>query len=181
MLRAMTISREDAAREALVEGFRERLYQLPDRLMEPLVSAEAEELGRRAAMAALAPRLWADVVGDRFTTADLTQMLGVSRQALAKRVASGTLLGIPGKGTTVYPTWQFDMSADPIRVRPQVAAAFAVWVEELGTLDPYAVSAWARTAQAELDELSPIQYLDKNGDGEELVRTARIAAARLAQ
>jgi hypothetical protein len=108
-------------------------------------------------------------------------LLGVSRQALAKRVASGTLLGIPGKGTTVYPKWQFDTDADPIRVRPEVAAAFAAWVEERGTLDAYAVSSWAQTSQAELNELSPIQYLDKSSDAEELARAARIAAARLAQ
>jgi DNA-binding GntR family transcriptional regulator len=133
----MTVTRADGAREALVDGFRERLYDLPDRLMQPLLPGEATELGSRAAMAALAPRLWAGVVGDRLTTAELAQLLGVSRQALAKRVASGTLLGMPGKGTTVYPKWQFDSDADRIRVRPEVAAAFAAWVEELGTLTQF--------------------------------------------
>jgi hypothetical protein len=73
------------------------------------------------------------------------------------------------------------MDADPIRVRPDVAAAFAAWMEELGTLDAYAVSSWAQTAQPELDELSPIQYLDKHSDAEEFARAAQIVAATLAQ
>jgi hypothetical protein len=105
-------------------------------------------------------------------------------QALAKRVSSGTLLGLPGKGTTFYPTWQFDLPAEPVRIRRSVAAAFTAWVEEMGSLDPYAVASWAQTRQPELHDLTPAEYLGKGGGdaGDELLTfSARVTASRLAQ
>lgn len=104
-------------REALARGFRERLDALPSRMLDSLWPNQAEQLGGRVVGAALAPKIWAEVVGERFDTAQLVQMVGITRQALAKRVAGGTLLGLPGKGTTFYPSWQFDLSAEPIRIR----------------------------------------------------------------
>ncbi len=180
----MTVTHADEMREALARGFRERLDALPSRMLDSLRPNQAEQLGGRVVGAALAPKIWADAVAARFETAQLVEMLGITRQALAKRVVSGTLLGLPGKGTTFYPIWQFDLSAEPVRVRRSVAAAFAAWVEEMGSLDPYAVASWAQTRQPELHDLTPVEYLGKGGgdDGEELlVFSARVTASRLAQ
>ncbi len=179
----MTSTHADEMREALTRGFRDRLDALPSHLLDSLWPNHAEQLGGRVVGAALAPKIWADVAGERFDTAQLVQMLSVTRQALAKRVASGTLLGLPGKGTTFYPRWQFDLSAEPIRVRRSVAAAFTAWVAEMGSLDPYAVASWAQTHQPELDDLTPVEYLAQGGGGEAepLTFSARVTASRLAQ
>jgi len=133
---------------------------------------------------ARAPKIWADVVGTRLDTAQVVAMLGLTRQALAKRLASGALLGLPGKRTTFYPTWQFDLHSAPVRIRPIVAAAFAGWVDEMGSLDPYAVVSWAQTRQPELHNLTPVQYLDESSggdEGEQVVFSARVTASRLSQ
>lgn len=179
----MTATHADDMREALARGFRERLDALPSHLLDSLWPSQAEQLGGRVVGAALAPKIWADVAGERFDTAQLVQMLGITRQALAKRVASGTLLGLPGKGTTFYPRWQFDLSAEPIRVHRSVAAAFTAWVEEMGSLDPYAVASWAQTRQPELHDLTPVKHLGKGGGdkAELLIFSARVTASRLAQ
>ena len=180
----MATAHADQMREALARGFRDRLDTLPNHLLDSLRPGQAEHLGGRVVGAALAPKIWADVAGERFDTAQLVQMLRITRQALAKRVISGTLLGLPGKGTTFYPTWQFDLSAEPVRIRRSVAAAFAAWVQEMGSLNPHAVASWAQTRQPELHDLTPVEYLGKGGDdnGDELlIFSARVTAARLAQ
>jgi len=180
----MATTHADEMREALARGFRERLDALPSQILDSLWPNQAEQLGRRVVGTALAPKIWADVVGERFDTAQMVEMLRITRQALAKRVASGTLLGLPGKGTTFYPTWQFDLSAEPVRIRRSVAAAFTAWVKEMGSLDPYAVASWAQTRQPELHDLTPVEYLGKGGDndGDELlIFSARVTASRLAQ
>ena len=180
----MATAHADQMREALARGFRERLDALPNHMLDSLSPSQAEHLGGRVVGSALAPKIWADVVGERFDTAQLVEMLRITRQALAKRVTSGTLLGLPGKGTTFYPTWQFDLSAEPVRIRRSVAAAFTAWVEEMGSLDPPAVASWAQTRQPELHDLTPVEYLGKGGgdNGDELlIFSARVTASRLAQ
>ena len=180
----MATTHAEEMREALARGFCERLDALPSQMLDSLWPNQAEQLGGRVVGAALAPKLWADVVGKRFDTAQLVEMLRITRQALGKRVASGTLLGLPGKGTTFYPTWQFDLSAEPVRIRRSVAAAFTAWIEEMGALDPYAVASWAQTRQPELHDLTPVEYLGKGGGNNEdelLVFSARVTASRLAQ
>ena len=180
----MSTTHADEIREALARGFRERLDALPSRMLDSLRPNQAEQLGGRVVGAALAPKIWADMVGERLDTAQLVEMLRITRQALAKRVASGTLLGLPGKKTTFYPTWQFDLSAEPVRIRRSVDAAFTAWVEEMGSLDPYAVASWAQTPQPEPHDLTPVEYLGKGGgeDGDELlIYSARVTASRLAQ
>jgi len=174
----------DEMREALARGFRVRLDALPGRMLDSLWPTQAEHLGGRVVGAALAPKIWADVVGQRLDTAQVVAMLGLTRQALAKRLASGTLLGLPGKRTTFYPTWQFDLHSAPVRIRPIVAAAFTSWVDEMGSLDPYAVVSWAQTRQPELHNLTPVQYLDESSggdEGEQVVFSARVTASRLSQ
>lgn len=173
----------DDVRDALVAGFRERIDAMRDEAIGALDVSRAHRLGARAAKAALAPVAWDSVIGGRYETADLVEMLGVSRQALAKRVAAGTLVGLPGRGTTLYPTWQFDTAYSPARVRPDVAALLAAWVEQAGSLDPYAVVSWSQTEQPEIHGLTPADALAK-GDAtytDMLILSARVTAARLAQ
>ena len=141
---------------------------------------EAVRLGRRAAAQVLAAARWAQVVGDRLDTTQVTQLLGVTRQALAKRQQTGSLLGLPGDGTTWYPTWQFDI--DEGCIRPEVRDVLGAFRDRLDEFDPVVVAAWATTPQDEdLAGETPAQWLRAGRGQDQLRRAAERAAARLSR
>ncbi|MEW6470935.1 MAG: hypothetical protein AB1679_01575 [Actinomycetota bacterium] len=169
------------ARAALSEGFNERLGVLlerHDKLLSDLAYEAAKALGAQGADAAVAPLIWAAAVGDRWATSTVTEFLHVTRQALHKRLVKGTILGLPGTGTTWFPTWQFDVDAR--QVRPMVAELIAAFRDELGSVDPFLVASWATTPQPELG-MSPEDWLASGKDPDEVVRVARRAAAELSR
>ena len=166
---------------AFQEGFIERLTTLLRRhpeVEEGLDADEARRLGADGADAALAPLVWAAAVGERWDTPAVTQFLGVTRQALHKRVVNGSILGLPGRGTTWFPVWQFDVTRR--RVRPEVADLIAAFRHPLGTLDPFVLASWAVSDQPELS-MPPEEWLGAGNDPAEVVRVARRAAAELSQ
>ncbi|MFJ3797669.1 hypothetical protein ACIPSJ_15395 [Streptomyces sp. NPDC090088] len=161
----------------MIKGFIEEVSTLPESIWDPMRPVVARHLGQQAAQSVLAPMIWAASVGEMIDTSRLSLMMGVSRQALAKRVAAGRLLGLPGRGTTHFPVWQFrpDWS-----VSPDATDIFKIFREALGHLDPYAVSAWINTASSELNGLTPGQWLARKPDSEPVLAVARRAAERLA-
>ncbi len=164
--------------EHLVEGFEEGLQDLPPDLVLQLPAAAAREAGRRAARAALAPLIWSARLGQTLNTTEVAEHLRVSRQALAKRQASASILGLPGRGTTLYPVWQFTPALD--QVRPEVRQILKIFVAETGSLDAYAVAAWMTTASDELNGLSPKDWLLRKDDPQQAYDAARRTAGRLA-
>lgn len=164
--------------EHLVEGFEEGLQDLPPDLVLQLPAAAAREAGRRAARAALAPLIWSARLGQTLNTTEVAEHLRVSRQALAKRQASASILGLPGRGTTLYPVWQFTPALD--EVRPEVRQILKIFVAETGSLDAYAVAAWMTTASDELNGLSPKDWLLRKDDPQQAYDVARRTAGRLA-
>ncbi len=163
----------------LQDGFIERLNVLLDRHKELVASLrveEAHQLGARGADAAVAPLIWASAVGERWPTTTTTEFLNVTRQALHKRILAGTLLGLPGRGTTWFPVWQFDLAAHA--VRPQVADIIRTFRDEVGSGDPFVIASWATTHQPELD-MSPDEWLASGKDPAEVVRIARRTASTL--
>src|SRR3954453_17307536 len=168
------------SKDWIVEGFREGVHALPDDLVRDLLPDRAREYGRRAARIAVAPLVWAQAVGERLDTAQATALLGVTRQALSKRVQAGSLIGVSGRGTTYFPSWQFDLDAG--EVRPEVRHVVGSFTEALGRPDPHLIAAWATTAQHEdLDGLPPAEWIVKGGDLDMLIHAARRAAGRLAR
>ena len=165
-------------RDSLIQGFAAGVDALPPDAVDHLGSA-AYDYGYRAARFAIAPAVWAKAVGDRFDTAALMAWLGVSRQALHKRTAAGSLIEIPGRRTTYYPKWQFDLEARD--VRPVVRQLTAAFMEELGEANPIVIAAWATTPQEDLHGLSAAEAIDKGLDESELIRAAHRAAGRLAE
>ena len=167
---------------AIEEGLRQELTQ--DKRMWALVEhvseEEALELGREAARAVVGPVLLREMLGeDRFDTSAAARLLQVTRQALHKRVRAGRLLGVPGRGTTWYPAWQFDVSER--KVRPSAQATFVTWVEALGTaFDPQTVLAWANSPQPELADQTPAEWIQAAGAEQPLLDSARRTARRLA-
>lgn len=166
------------ALEHLVEGFKEELQELPPDLVINLPAVDAREAGRRAARAAIAPLIWSSRLGQTLNTTQVTQHLRVSRQALAKRQANASILGLPGRGTTLYPVWQFTPGLD--QVRPEVRQILKIFVDETGSLDAYAVAAWMTTASDDLNGLSPKDWLLKKDDPQQAYGAARRTAGRLA-
>lgn len=163
----------------LVKGFEEGVHSYPSEIVGEIPPDQAFDMGQRAAKAVIAPIVWAKAVGNRLDTTQATDLLGVSRQALAKRVAAGTVLGLPGKHTTYYPAWQFDHERGLIR--PEVREVLGIFKEELDEIDPYKIAAWATTARKELDGMTPAQWLTEEKDPYLVFDLAREAAGRLAE
>ena len=149
-------------------------------LLGKLDDDEAVRLGRRAAAHVLAAARWSQVAGDRLDTTQVTRLLGITRQALAKRQKSGSLLGLPGDSTTWYPTWQFD--TNEARIRPEVRDLIGAFRDRLDDVDPLVIAAWATTPQDEdLARETPAQWLSAGRDPDQLRRAAERAAARLSR
>lgn len=164
----------------LVDAFLERLSPAR-REIDEIGADEAWELGTKAAEEAIASARWSRLVGDRIDTSEAVELLGVTRQALSKRQTSGSLLGLPGRGTTWYPTWQLDIEKKEIR--PEVRHIIGAFRDSLGEgADPFLVASWASTAQHEdLDGLSPAEWLAQGNDPGDLRQAAQRTAERLAQ
>jgi hypothetical protein len=163
--------------EYLVDGFRDGLKDLSPDVVEQLSAAKAHDIGRRAARAAIAPLMWSMRLGETLNTSRVTEHLSLSRQALAKRLAAGTILGLPGRGTTLYPVWQFTSALD--EVRPEVRTVLKIFAET-GRPDAYAVVSWMAAGSDDLDGMSPLDWIHKGMDPQTLSDAARRAAGRLA-
>jgi hypothetical protein len=164
-------------------GFTDELWRLLSGQQGTALQAEldhlpgeaAEELGRQGARAALAPLIWSSAVGDRWDVRRVTEFLRISRQAVYKRVRSGSLLGIPGQGTTWFPAWQFD--TDRHIVRPVVAAILQQFRDADPGIDPLVIAAWATEPNRLLDRASPADWI-RAGHADDRVM---VAARRVAQ
>ena len=167
---------------AIEEGLRQELSRDKDLwlLVEHLSEDEALELGREAGRAVLSPVLLRHMLGeDRFDTSAAARLLQVTRQALHKRARAGRLLGTPGRGTTWYPAWQFDV--DGRKLRSSAQAVFAAWMEVLGPIsDPETLLAWANSPQPELSDRTPAEWIQEGCEEGPVVEAARRAARKLA-
>ncbi len=166
---------------ALTEAFLDQIVRNGDQVVAKLDVDEATRLGKLAADEILAGARWSQIVGDRIDTTSASDLLGISRQALSKRQTSGSLLGLPGHGTTWYPIWQFDIEARSIR--PEVRDTIGAFRDVVaGSVDPFLIAAWATRPQPEdLDGISPSEWLSLGKDVEQLRVAARRAAERLAE
>ncbi|MFJ3301416.1 hypothetical protein [Streptomyces bacillaris] len=164
--------------DRLIEGFREAVTHLPELTEELPDDVDAYDVGYEAGRAALAPIAWARAVGDRIQTAELTEMLDLSRQALQKRVRSHTLIGLPGKRTTHYPRWQFDFARGEIL--PATERVLRIF-RATGEFDPYMIAAWMNEPCTELGEERPADLLEDEGRVGKVFEQARTVAKRWAQ
>lgn len=150
-----------------------------EEVLESLSDDERRQLTRDAAGAIAGPLIWRDLLGeDRLDTTKAALLLGVTRQAINKRVKGHTLLGVPGRGTTWFPLWQFDVSRN--RVKPTAETVLQSWSDMAanGALawDAFRILSWATTEQPELDGATPEEWIIENRDPEAVVAAARRAA-----
>jgi hypothetical protein len=149
-------------------------------ILGKLTPDEAARLARSAAEGVLASARWSQVVGDRLDTTAVTQLLGITRQALAKRQAAGSVIGLPGQSTTWYPTWQFDQNL--AEIRPEVRHVVGAFRDRLDDVDPFLIAAWATTPQDEdLEGLTPETWIRLGRDPQQLRIAAERAAAHMAR
>lgn len=169
---------------ALLDGLMDELGRLlgasPElaQQLDELDLDQAVELGRRAAGAALAPLAWALAVGDRRDVRWATEFLGVSRQALYKRLRTGSALGVPGRGTTWFPAWQFDLELRIIR--SVVGDIVRVFRQADPDVDPQVIAAWANKTNRLLGGATPAEWVAGGRDDAKVVAAARRAARGLA-
>lgn len=166
-----------AARAALldrtVEEFRRTLTEIGG---QPSSPDDAEVLGRRAAMVVLAGGAWERALGELLTSAEARVLLGgVSREALRKRVLSGSVLALRDDADLIrYPRWQFDPdNSTPFGAIKKLNAIFV----EAG-LDPWTLAAFATAPQPELDDRTPAEAF-ADTDLEPLLLAARRTVADL--
>jgi hypothetical protein len=165
--------------EHLVEGFAEGLNELPQEFLINLSPTEARSLGQRIARSGLPTLIRAARLGETLNTSEVSERLHISRQALAKRLKAGTILGIAGRGTTHYPIWQFEQTLD--EVRPEVREVFKIFAATMGSLDAFTVSSWMTTPSQDLEGLTPLDWLIKRDeDLQPVLDAARRTALRLA-
>jgi hypothetical protein len=103
--------------------------------------------------------------GQPLAAREVGDLLGVTRQAVAKARAAGRLVGLPtGRGTYLYPSWQFD--------RDGALHGLRAVREALDDADPWTLTAFMVAPNSRLDGDTPLAAL-RRGDVEAAVRAAR--------
>lgn len=175
-------SDKGAQTEAVVaSAFLDGLKAAQAELGESLRLMPAEDLvrlGQDAAREIVSSLQWSAAVGERLDTTAVTSMLGISRQALANRRASGSLIALEGTGTSFWPTWQFDRSDGAVSVRPVVLQVVSAFREYLGErADSFLIASWASTSQDELEGATPAEWISAGKDDDRVIEAAVQAAS----
>lgn len=121
-----------------VEEFRRTLTEIGG---QPSSADDAKVLGRRAAMVVLAGGAWERALGELLTSAKARILLGgISREALRKRVLSGSVLALRDEADLIrYPRWQFDTAnSTPFAAIKKLNEIFGG-----AGLDPWTLAAFA--------------------------------------
>jgi hypothetical protein len=164
-----------AAKPALVdrtvEEFRRTLTEIGG---QPSSAGDAEVLGRQAAMVVLAGGAWERALGELLTSAEARVLLGgVSREALRKRVLSGSVIALRDNGGLIrYPRWQFDVTA----AAPFGAIKALDEIFDDAGLDPWALAAFVTAPQPELGDRAPVDAFADADTGPLLLAAHRTVA-----
>lgn len=106
-------------------------------------------------------------LGEVWTTPRVAEFLGISRQAINKRVQNRKMLGYPGDGKTLFPAWQFDLE------NPGVRSEVVAYLDAFDKSIPAdAIARWSVTPHEEYGHSPAELLLDPAG---------RAHALRLAQ
>jgi hypothetical protein len=115
--------------------------------------------------------------GEPLTSAAVAQLLGVTRQAVAKARAEGRLLGLPtSRGRYVYPSWQFGPSGPWPGLRVVRETLAAGEGHTLGNDDPWLLAAFMVSPNSRLNGDTPLAVL-RRGRAEDIEVVVRAAAA----
>ncbi len=131
-------------------------------------------VGRTAALEAMAGALWSEDLGPFYSSESVATLLGnVTKQAVSDRVRRHRLLALrTGSGRLVYPAFQFD--------RRQVISGLGAVLTIVAPDDTesWYVASWLTTPDPRLGGLSPVDALTA-GRVEDVKMAARDVAASL--
>jgi len=170
---ALTPSRTRAESVGAVAARVGELLEYRDDLLGDDPSALAERM-----VASIPTRHEYDAVaGPFYDTAGLRKWLGISRQALAARVAAGSLLACPTQeGQLVYPAWQFQPDGTTVAHLAEV-----IKILRPAAATPWTVATWLRTPGGEnVEGADAVTWLSNGGDVTPILAEAREDAARWA-
>jgi hypothetical protein len=106
-------------------------------------------------------------VGPFYDTASLRKWLGVSKQAVAQRLKSRSILGVRSSdGFWMYPSFQFTSQREPLPRLKEVLDAI-----DPGSKDPWQSAIWLNHPVASLDGHTPAEAL-RTGLAEKAVQAA---------
>ncbi|MBV6755462.1 MULTISPECIES: hypothetical protein [Rhodococcus] len=172
--------------DTLVEQERKLMALLTRRVHETFTDARAAGVPAEvfddvesiaASMAAALPttHVYDLLVGPFYDTGGLTRWWGISRQAVNKAVAAGTVIACRlDDGQWVYPTWQF---TDARTVHPHL---IALWKALRTAADPWTCAVWLRSPQPELGDRTAVDWVTTGRSVEEPLALARADAERWA-
>lgn len=140
------------------------------------VFADSDAIASAMVAALPAGNVYDQVGGPFYDTLGLVEWLAISRQALAKRVAAGTLIGCQladARASWVYPTWQFTPEGQVI------AHLDEVWrVLRDGAGDRWTALLWLRARNPALGGATAADHLRAGGDPAPVLAAARTDAAQ---
>ncbi len=175
---------EHGHQDRTVDEFKQELRRHMDDYIDRIaVSAEtaraldARDVAGRmiAAVPALQLHPFDQAAGPFYDTAGLQAWLGISRQAIDKRVRAGKLIAAQlDGGTRVYPAWQFTADA---HVHPALLPTWRILREHA---DPWTAILWLTAPNPALDRQSAADWLTAGRDPSPAVAAARADAARWA-
>lgn len=121
------------------------------------------------------PNEIADLLAPFWTARRTAEALGgLRRSTMAERRKTGSLLGVKTTdGDFFYPVAQFERRDGKIQVKP----ALRKFMMALRDRDPWTVGILLHTPAPELGDLTPLDWVRRNGDEQRLVRYARIVDA----
>ena len=115
---------------------------------------------------------WGDQIGPAYTTGQVASLLGVTKQAVAKR--RGLLRLVQRDGQTVYPVFQFDGD------RPVPGLRTVLLELEPHVATPWTIASWLTSPQASIDDQRPIDAM-RRGNVTPTVQAAGQFAAALSR
>lgn len=175
----MTAARDEFTelRSALMRRIDDKLAEARRRGLHAADLGHDQTLADRVAAAIPTGHPVADTVGPCYDTPGLTRWLGISKQALAKRVANKTVLGCRSSdGHWLYPAWQFDEHGNASRDLPELITILAGPDD-----DRWRAAVWLSAPSPDLPDAEPAgAWLARGGAADIVLRAARADAARWA-
>ena len=134
------------------------------------------DLGRRAALLAVADRIWRRQIGPLLDGRDVQRLLKVgTRQAVSDLVKRRRLLALPTpEGQLAYPAFQFTRLGRPDPSLPAILEIFSN-----AAVDAHTIASWFTTPQSLLAGRAPAQWLKERNEVARVIEAARRTAARL--
>ena len=134
------------------------------------------ELGRRAALLAMADTLWQRHLGLMLDGGQVRKLLKIgTRQGVNDLVVRRRLLAVRGpRGRALYPAFQFTSRGRPHVALPAILAHF-----EAAGITAHTVASWFTTPQAYLANQTPAARLAVDPEALPVIESARRSASRL--